>query len=337
MISAELQKKLSEDKNCCEYILTPIVNYKIEKNEIKNKYIPKSNFPLESINLILEQINFLFKDNEALIEYFDTFETGTHIYLFDLRTKNRNESGYLKTMKENDTLNNKIISNYELLFDEEENDIFLNDPPYFPEDFKKNIIDFSLKTYLKFLFLKPVKNINIYLFQKKLDIENPYYNIKLLANDGQNVTKITNLKYTSDKENEIIDCFDIVGGEYTGILFNEKFIDSINSNTNIFFEEIKEKNYFNGVLLYKDNVLINRMNQLSLGDINFFIKKSMNLDNDDEIDLKINKNIFKRNGFVQLPNNCYELQFNNMEFKDQALLGFIYYKIKMLLQKIQKN
>ena len=340
MISNELQKKIKDDKNCCEFIMTPIVNYKIEKKEIKemkNKYIPKSNFPLESINLILEQINFLFKDNEALLEYFDTFETGTHIYLFDLRTKNQNETGYLKTMKENDTLNNKIISNYELLFDEEENDIFLNDSIYPPDEYSKNIIDFSLKTYLKFLFLKPDKNINIYLFQKKLDMENPYNNIKSIVNDGENVAKIANLKYSSDKVNETIDCFDIEGGEYTGILFNEKFIDSINNNTNIFIEEIKEKNYFNGVLLYKDNVLINRMNQLTFGDINFFIKKTMNLNSDDEIEYKINKNIFKRNGFVQLPNNCYELQFNNMEFKDQALLGFIYYKIKMLLQKIQKN
>ena len=156
-------------------------------------------------------------------------------------------------------------------------------------------------------------------------------------NDGENVTKITNLKYNSDKEKEIIDCFGVEGTDYKGILFNEKFIDGINNNTNIFIEEIKEKNYFNGVLLYKDNILINRLNQLSFGDINFFIKKSMNINNEDEIDFKINKNIFKRNGYIELPNNCYELQFNNMEFKDQALLGFIHYKIKMLLEKIQKN
>jgi hypothetical protein len=66
MISNELQKKIKDDKNCCEFIMTPIVNYKIEKKEIKemkNKYIPKSNFPLESINLILEQINFVLLNN----------------------------------------------------------------------------------------------------------------------------------------------------------------------------------------------------------------------------------------------------------------------------------
>ena len=79
------------------------------------------------------------------------------------------------------------------------------------------------------------------------------------------------------------------------------------------------------------------MNQLSFGDINFFIKKMININDDNEIEGKINKNIFKRNGYIELPNNSYELQFNNMEIKDQALFGFIYYKLKMLLQKIQKN
>ena len=79
------------------------------------------------------------------------------------------------------------------------------------------------------------------------------------------------------------------------------------------------------------------MNQISIGDINFFIKKLMNINDNNEINYKINKNIFKRNGYIQLPENYYELQFNNMEIKDQALLGFIYYKLKSLLQKIQKN
>ena len=196
---------------------------------------------------------------------------------------------------------------------------------------------YNFNLFLSFLFLKQDKNINIYLFGKKLDIWNPYYNIKLLSNDGKNIIKITNLNYNRDKKDELIDCFNIEGNEYNGILFNEKFIDGINNNTNINIEEVKEKDYLNGVLFYKDNVLINRMNQISIGDINFFIKKLMNINDNNEINYKINKNIFKRNGYIQLPENYYELQFNNMEIKDQALLEFIYYKLKSLLQKIQKN
>ena len=336
LISCELQKILSEDKINSDYILTPIVNYKIEKNKEKNNYIPKSNYPVESLKLILDEIYFLFKDKESLNEYFDTFETGTHIYLFDLRTNNKNEIGYLKTAKENNSSNNTIVSNYELLFDEEKKDILLNNTLDIPDEFKNNLIDFSLKKYLKFLFLKQEQKINIYLFGNKLDIENPYYNIKSLANDGENVIKITNLKYVNE-ENKIIDCFDLEGSEYKGILFNEKFIDGINNNTNIAIDAIKEKDYLNGVLFYKDNVLVNRMNQFFLGDINFFIKKIMNIKDDNEIVYKNYRNMFKKNGFIQLPENGYELQFNNLEIKDQALFGFIYYKLKLLLQKIQKN
>ena len=348
MISIELQKKIN-DKNC-DYILTPIVNYRIEKKDNKHnnqKYIPKSNFPIESINLILEIIPFLFKSNDDLMKYFDSFETGTHIYLFDLKTIKKEENGYLKTIKEDNLLNKSIFSNYELLFDEEENDIYLNEDIGLNDEFKKNIIDFSLKKYLSFLYLKHNKHINIFIFGKKIEIENPYYNIKLMSHSGNNMEQITNLIYSKEDKNEknIIDSFNIEGTDYNGILFNEKFIDSISSNSNVDIEEIKEKDYLNGILLYKDNILVSRLNQTFLGDTTFFIKKMMNINNiicNDENKNKYNecnyliKRIFKRNGYLQLPIAGYELMFNNMEIKDQALFGFIYNKIKILIKKLQK-
>ena len=349
MISIELQKKIN-DKNC-DFILTPIVNYRIEKKDNnKNnsqKYIPKSNFPIESINLILEIIPFLFKSNDDLMKYFDSFETGTHIYLFDLKTIKKEENGYLKTIKEDNSLNKSILSNYELLFDEEENDIYLNEEIGLNDELKKNIIDFSLKKYLSFLYLKHNKHINIFIFRKKIEIENPYYNIKLMSHSGKNIEQITNLIYSKEvkNENNIIDSFNIEGTDYNGILFNEKFIDSISSNSSIGIEEIKEKDYLNGILLYKDNILVSRLNQSFLGDITFFIKKMMKINNiicNNENKNKcneynyLNKKIFKRNGYLQLPSAGYELMFNNMEIKDQALFGFIYNKIKILIKKLQK-
>ena len=104
-------------------------------------------------------------------------------------------------------------------------------------------------------------------------------------------------------------------------------------------DDIKEKDYLNGILLYKDNVLISRLNQSFLGDISFFIKKMMNINenNNNELENNLIKKIFKRYGYIELPNKGYELMFNNMEIKDQALFGFIYNKIKILLHKIQKN
>ena len=349
MISIELQKKIN-DKNC-DFILTPIVNYRIEKKDNNknngHKYIPKSNFPIESINLILEIIPFLFKSNDDLMKYFDSFETGTHIYLFDLKTIKNEENGYLKTIKEDNSLNKSILSNYELLFDEEENDIYLNQDIGLNDELKKNIIDFSLKKYLSFLYLKHNKHTNIFIFGKKIEIENPYYNIKLMSHSGKNIEQITNLIYSKEvkNENNIIDSFNIEGTDYNGILFNEKFIDSISSNSSIGIEEIKEKDYLNGILLYKDNILVSRLNQSFLGDITFFIKKMMKINNiicNNENKNKcneynfLNKKIFKRNGYLQLPSAGYELMFNNMEIKDQALFGFIYNKIKILIKKLQK-
>ena len=337
LISKRLQHKIKEN----DYILTPIINYRIEKKETnKLKYIAKSNFPKESLNLILESIPFLFQTEEDLMNYFDSFDIGTHIYLFDLRKKNLYK----------DNIFNE--NNYELIFNEEENDIWINEDYNFSEELKRNVIDFSLKKYLNFIILKPFKDINIYLLGKKIDWENPYYNIKLLSNLGNNIKQTTSLNYSSTDENEKIDCINIEGSDYQGILFNENFIDSITSNTNIGVEDIKEKDYFNGILIYKDGILISRLNQEYLGNFNFFEKKIMHVadkmyNNDDSsinnniFGLEQNNNyfctkIFKKNGYIELPSNAYELTFNGCEIKDQALFGFFYNKVKALLQKINK-
>ena len=335
MISKRLQQKIKEN----DYILTPIINYRIEKKESnKMKYIPKSNFPSESLNLILESIPFLFKSEEDLIDYFDSFDIGTHIYLFDLRKKN---------IYSYDT-------DYELIYNKEENDICINEEYDFGEELKKNVIDFSLKKYLNFIILKPFKDINIYISEEKLEWENPYYNIKLLSHLGNNIKKLTSINYFNNEEKEKIDCFNIEGTDYEGILFNENFIDSITSNTNIGVEDIKEKDYLNGILLYKDNILISRLNQQNFGDFNFFIKKLVDITEKQEKDNEgNNKNtfniynnnymnnnfcgkIFKKNGYIELPSNGYDLMFNGCEIKDQALFGFFYNKVKSLLQHLQK-
>ena len=335
LISKRLQKKLKDN----DFILIPIINYRIEKKESnKMKYIAKSNFPSESLNLILENINFLFKTEEELMDYFDSFDSGTHIYLFDLK-------------KKSNFLNEK---NYELIFNEEENDICLNEDFDFDEELKKNIIDFSLKKYLCFMILKPLKDVNIFISEEKIIIDNPYYNIKLLSSLGNNVKKLNSINYFISGEKDKIDCINIDGTDYEGILFNENFIDSITSNTNIGVEDIKEKDYLNGILIYKENILITRINQQNFGDLNFFIKKMMNISNKEENELNNNncnifeqnfiykntnntlRKMFKKNGYIELPSNGYELTFNGCEIKDQALFGFFYNKVKALLQKIQK-
>ena len=310
LISKNLQKKIDSD-----FILTPVINYKInfendndKENKDKEDYIPKSDYPLQSLNLILEEIKFLFKTPEELINYFKSFQTGTHIFLYDLK---------------------KINDNYEFTFDKEQHDIFCNvyfDELGFDEQSKKELIDISLSQYLNFIQLKHSKEVKIFIEGEEKKLENPYYNIFLMSGiNNNNLKKIAYLKYEGGDK---IDCFNICGEDYKGILFNEKFLNGITENTNFAVEDIKEKDYFNGILLYKENYLICRIGQSTFGDLSFFIKKFLNG--------KKGKDIFKINGYIQLPNKGYDLMFNNKEIKDLALFGFLYNKIKGLTSKINK-
>ena len=74
-------------------------------------------------------------------------------------------------------------------------------------------------------------------------------------------------------KNDKIDCLYIGGEQYKGILFNSHFIDSVSKDSNSDVEDIKSKDYFNGVLLYRGNTLISRIDQSKFGDLAYFIKK----------------------------------------------------------------
>ena len=79
LISKQLQMKMHND-----LILTPLVNYEIIKEEksegIKNKYLFKSQMGLQSENIILNEIRFLFWSIDELFSFADKFDTGTHIF-----------------------------------------------------------------------------------------------------------------------------------------------------------------------------------------------------------------------------------------------------------------
>ena len=57
-----------------------------------------------------------------------------------------------------------------------------------------------------------------------------------MSNSGVGMQKINHLNYSAEKDGDKeekadINCFNIEGCDYNGILFNENFIDRISSNT----------------------------------------------------------------------------------------------------------
>jgi hypothetical protein len=306
LISINLQKEISND-----FILTPIINFKIEKSESKNKknnYIPQSNYPLQCLDLILQQINFIFESKEKLYEYLDSFENGTHIFLFDLK---------------------KINDEYEFEFNKEKYDIYYNtfyEELGFDDNLKQMLIDISLVQYLNFIQIKHI-NAKIYIFGKELNLNNLYQDVFLSASLSNDLIKIKNLKNEID-ENKT-NCIYIEGEEYKGILFNEEFLNSLGQNPIYNVDDLLDKDdYFNGILIYRENDLICRIDQNNFGDLSYFINKFVKGKNKSKL--------FRVNGYIQLPIRGYELMFNNKEIKDLSLYGYLYKKIKTLVKKIKK-
>jgi hypothetical protein len=310
LISKNLQKEISND-----FILTPIINYKIEKTESKNKknkYIPQSNYPSQCLDLILQHIKSIFETKEKLYEYLDSFEIGTHLFLYDLK---------------------KINDEYEFDFNKEKYDIYYNtfyEELGFDDNLKKMLIDISLVQYLNFIQIKHI-NAKIHIFGKELILKNLYHDVFLSATLSNDLIKIKNLKYESENENEKekINCFYIEGDEYKGILFNEEFLNSLGQNPINNVDDLLDKDdYFNGILIYRENDLICRIDQSNFGDLSYFINKFVKGKNKSKL--------FRVNGYIQLPIRGYELLFNNKEIKDLSLYGYLYKKIKTLVKKIKK-
>jgi len=354
LISKQLQMKMHND-----LILTPLVNYEIIKEEksegIKNKYLFKSQMGLQSENIILNEIRFLFWSVDGIFSFADKFNTGTYIFIFDL-----------KQFSPNKTLINKI-NNFELFFgykseyDLQYNDILYNTilkQKYLNEENNKNnmlnMIDVSLRKYLE-LFLFNYNGVNIKLLNEKINTENNIIT-KLSSIVRNNIysNDIININNNNDKilnsENVLIieDSFSLKGkknlnkekiniilikGElYKGILIkkdeNKENINKlINDLFSVDISDCIDDLFANNILIYLENRLVCRLGQNKFGDLPYFIK------------MKKKKDWFYNYmGYIELPKNgLYELNLIKSEFKDNSMSFIFFSKINNLIKKLNKK
>ena len=353
LISKQLQMKMHND-----LILTPLVNYEIikdEKNEGKNKYIFKSQMGLQSENIILNEIRFLFWSIDEIFSFADKFDTGTHIFIFDL-----------KQFSPNKNMLNKI-NNFELFFgykseyDLNNNDILYNTilkQKYLNDENNKNnflnVIDVSLRKYLE-LFLFNYNGVNINLLSEKINTENNIIN-KLssivrnniysneVINTDNNTENILNkeniliiddsfsLKGKKDLNKEKINIILLKGELYKGILIkkNDKKEDTIKLIKDTFNEDVTDSVddlINNNILIYLENRLVCRLGQNKFGDIPYFIKMK-----------KDKEWYYNYMGYIELPKNgLYELNLIKSEFKDNSMSFIFFSKINNLIKKLNKK
>jgi hypothetical protein len=312
LLSKSLINKLNSD-----FIFTPIVNYSHNYNKI---YTAKSILSNPSLKFILGEIKFLFFDQEELFEYIESINTGTHIFLYDLKQISSKNSD-LYTLK-----------NYELFFDYENWDIYYR---FFDIQVgERNYIDCSLIKYLTFMNLEFKKDCNLYIFGKQILLINPMKRIFQYLIENKN-EKIPLLKHNLKYEGNTVNGFVIKNEIYNGLLFNEELIseirynlnkdnkedledkinynniDNLNNNNNNIIEKEDLKDIdklFNGILLYSNNRLITRSNQYKLGEISYFVKKFENYFSKKKDEYT--KYLFPISGFMELPSETYATVFN---------------------------
>ena len=310
LISHNLQTKLNTD-----LILTPIVNYELDKD---GKYKFKSQFSLQSANLILNEIKFLFYDIDEIFAYANGMKTGTHIFIFDLK----------QLSKEKNKIN--TIDNFELYFDTENNDILYN--LFYLQTGNSHLIDSSFKMYLENLYIRPpYQSTQLYLFGKKIllnsELRNLFDNYKEIMKSKEGIEIITNsnfsLKIDHDKE---INCLIICTEMYQGVLIknNKEYIEKN------YGDVISYNNLPKGIYLYLNNRLVNTVEQRKLGDASIYLNKTLNKK-------KKNNNSITWVGYVELPTSLFELIANKTEFRDLSIYLYFYSKLFNLIRKLNKK
>lgn len=313
ILSKNLQKKFDTD-----FLISPTLNFFYDKFSLT----PKSNFFWQILFSLFDEIEFIFENFESFFDYLKNCAIGTHIFLYDLNEVN-NFDNFFEEKK------------FELKFDLENFDIC--NTHFETQIGNTNFIEGSFKIYLKYLFLQRNEEVNIFLLGKKVDLINPYLGVYNTCRENNEVIKLKH-SLKLDKETDGV----FVDNLYKGILFNEKFLRKIQMESSYENCVVNSNCVNNGILLYCNNRLISRLDQMKFGEICFFLKKFEKLQklknkkkfgkmlnesdfNDNkEIEKDFHLDIFPISGFIELPKDTYETLNNKTVI---ILIVFLTFKL----------
>lgn len=329
LISKNLSKKTDED-----LVFIPVVNYWINKN-IKDshsdeqynnnnninpsdlfniKYLSQNSSNKVILNMIFPEIIFMFKDKENFYDYCNKMTTGTQVFIFNLNQIHQRDSF-------------SSLDNYELSINFEKKDIIYNlFSKLVP---RNNLIDCSLKEYIMHYYLIHPENLTITLLGEVLNLVNPLHTIYLQNTDKtkEDVHEINSgLLYNNANSNKTLhSCIRVNCELYTGIIFNDFYLNS--NFKNVYASNLFQSNiYDNGVLVYKDNILVLRYLQKVLGDYTHFFGYEMT---------NVNNKAFSINGFVQVKSKFAKLLPNKADFAEIFVRGTIQQGIYSLTSHIE--
>lgn len=315
LISKSIQRTLDID-----LLVTPIVQWTIDDTgKSMHSSIP---FWSQTLNLILQEIYFIFPNRNSLFDYCKSFSQGTHIFLFDLKQILINKQ-YVNR-----------LNNYELYCDYEANDIYYN-IHCLNNNISNKIIDTSLRQYLSYMSIDNHSEAKVLIFNKEIDINNPYRKLKLYSKQISSIKckEVSKLAVTIDQK---IDCVCIENNnEFRGFLISLCLIENNKElNEKIEMNECNFPEYNNGILIYKNNVLVRRLNQNKFGDGLYHCKSKPDKNNNNNNKTNSNKRLNSLVGYIDISNAKYELLPNKIEFKNNAMFSNLYSKLLNLTTQI---
>ena len=241
-------------------VTTPYAIYSISRSENGGVYFtPDTSNSLCMVNTILYYTPQLFAGEAKLLEHCksDSFATGTHLFIYNF--SHREEPMQISV----ESSRKDIIIRYK-------------------ECEKLNMIDFSLRTYVKFLFLKHPQ-VEITILGKKVNLNNP-------------------LAYFKDKYEQSNAHFPQIAMQNIELGNASSVPALVFDSSSIASDAIKQfvskkKIIRNGVLIYRGNRLIQR-HSTQLGEITLITKKLKKRTRDGK---SIEPKIFAVSGLVILP------------------------------------
>ena len=177
---------------------------------------------------IFKEFMFLIGDERRFVEHLETLKLGTTVYFKDSVFGEKQAS---MTTDRNDVCLFSTISD------------------------SGSLIDFSLKTYLSYLFLQ--SSLSLSFFGSVFDLRNPLSELK-------NLSRLFSVKSSKEFGFEEADFVTVEEDEWQGFFTLRKFFKSaklLNFTDDAFLLE----NHNNGVIVYCDNKLICRLGQDKFG------------------------------------------------------------------------
>eukprot|EP00347_Sterkiella_histriomuscorum_P007476 403348772 len=291
---ALLSIKFVEDASS-QFLVCPIIAFELKNKKIIKNLTPQ---PEHFLNKISHYTQPLFESGEKIQQYAmnGTGDCGTYIIMLDLCQQSFSKQD-----------NHQEIG-------ASSNDIKLN-PKCFVNECQEDLIENSLRTYLKYLYVEQPESVRVILNGQQVDMQNPYSALKL---------KMPHV-FTGDRQEKF--AAQILNEDMLKQSYEQVKSEQITENQeDQIMEQTKEEDpnqwlkdlaQLQGILVYRGTGrLIRRIENVFGEDEDYRLQNSFKYEDIDGVQ----KKIFKKNGIISVFKSKSSTLIDKRDFSDKQII-----------------